>query len=149
VTDRACCCAPAVPSSDPREPVLFLRCGGLADAEALAANVDGSWSPKIAAVLKTSLGGAPPATGLSPLLLFTHAATAWMYKNLLLCKQSTPSVQHEAACSAVALSRRQGARLRLTAVCARREDGERWARLQLAKLGVGSPRHAACAFKED
>ncbi len=39
--------------------------------------------------------------------------------------------------------------MKLTAVCARRKDGERWARLQLAKLGVGSPRHAACAFKED
>ena len=79
--DRVCCCAGAVPSSDPREPVLFLRCGGLADAEALAANVDGSWSPKIAAVLRTSLGGAPPATGLSPLLLFAHAARAWLQKH--------------------------------------------------------------------
>jgi hypothetical protein len=81
VTDRLCGCAAAVPSSDPREPVLFLRCGNLADAEALAANVDGSWSPKIAAVLRTSLGGAPPTTGLSPLLLFTRAATAWMRKH--------------------------------------------------------------------
>ncbi|KAK9844218.1 hypothetical protein WJX81_008448 [Elliptochloris bilobata] len=75
----------AMPLADPREPVLYVRCNSTAAAKALGHNaVDDSWSPKIAAVVRTSM-----------------------------------------------------------------EDGERWARLQLSKLGVSTPRSAVYATKED
>lgn len=57
-----------VPPSDPREPVLYVRCSS-GDKVLGGDAVDGSWSPKIGAVMRTSLEGtlavsAPGATCL-------------------------------------------------------------------------------------
>ena len=46
-----------VPPCDPREPVLYVRCSGSSDKALGGDAANGSWSPKIGAVMRTSLEG--------------------------------------------------------------------------------------------